>query len=79
MDIGLYRQYLEEYVREALQNTNGTNREIREYLSEKQIPRFLVRHREEKQRALTEARRAFDEHSHWPVEIVISHLGISLK
>ena len=79
MDLGLYRQYLEEYVREALQNTEGTNRAIREYLSEKQIPRFLVRHREEKQRALAEARRAFDEHSHWPVEIVISHLGINLK
>jgi hypothetical protein len=37
---------------------------------------FLVRNRAEKQKALEDARNAFDSHRHWPVEIVLSHLGI---
>jgi hypothetical protein len=39
----------------------------------------LVMHREEKQRALADARQAFDEHRHWPLEIVLRHLGVSLE
>ena len=76
MDIALYQKYLQQYVNEAIQKTNGTNRMISEYLWEIQLGKFLVRNREEKQRALTDARKAFDDHRHWPVEIVLSHLGI---
>lgn len=78
MDIGLYRHYLEEFVREAAENSDGTNRGMRDYLREKQIPRFFVRHSEEKRQALKDATQAFEEHSYWPVEIVLSHLGVKL-
>jgi hypothetical protein len=37
---------------------------------------LLVLHKEEKQRALADARHAFDEHRHWPLEIILSHLGV---
>jgi hypothetical protein len=41
-----------------------------------QVKGLLVRHREEKRRALEDAQRAFDEHRHWPLEIILSQLGI---
>lgn len=78
MDIGLYRRYLEDYVREAKENSDGSVRGIRNYLHEKQVKGFFVRHRLEKERALADARKAFDEHLHWPIEIVFSHLGLEL-
>ncbi|HJW91484.1 MAG TPA: hypothetical protein VJ436_12645 [Anaerolineales bacterium] len=79
MDIAFYRRYLNEYIREALQNSNGTNAGISEYLWEKQVGGWLIAHKTEKQRALADARLAFDEHRHWPVEIVLSHLGVEVK
>ena len=79
MDIGLYRRYLNEYIREALLNSDGTNAGMSGYLWEKQVGGWLVTHKTERQRALADARRAFDEHRHWPVEIVLSHLGVDLK
>ncbi|UCH61245.1 MAG: hypothetical protein JSV61_07115 [Anaerolineales bacterium] len=77
MDLGVYRQYLEQYVREAVDNSDGTNVSISNYLWEKKITGLWVRHRQEKQKALKEARKAFDEHRHWPLEIVLSHLGVT--
>ena len=76
MDIGVYRHYLEQLVQEALKNSDGTNSGIYEYLASKKISGIFVRHKFEKQRALEEAKKAFEEHRHWPVEIVISHLGV---
>jgi len=76
MDLLSYQQYLQQYVSQAIHNTDGSNRQISEYLSEIQIKGFLVRHRTEKERALADARKAFDEHRHWPLEIVLSHLGV---
>jgi hypothetical protein len=76
MDIGVYRQYLEKYVLEAIQNSDGTVSGISNYMWNINISGFLVRNRTEKQRALEDARHAFDSHRHWPVEIVLSHLGI---
>lgn len=76
MDIGVYRQVLEELVREAIVHSNGTTASIAEYLSTKQVSGLFVRHKEEKKRALLDARKAFDEHRHWPLEIIISHLGL---
>jgi len=79
MDLGLYRRYLEEYLKEALQNSNGTNAGIGEYLwSKKPAGRFST-HREEKNAALTEIRKAFDDHRHWPLSIVLTYLGIEKK
>ena len=79
MDIRLFRQYVEGYVKEALEKSNGTNAGIAEYLwALREAGRFSP-HKEEKNRALAEVRKAFDEHRHWPLSIVISHLGIENK
>jgi hypothetical protein len=79
MNVILYRRYLQQYVSEALENSDRTNAGIAGYLGEKTVSGLLIQHREEKKRALADAKQAFDEHRHWPVEIVISHLGIDLK
>ena len=76
MDLGLYRRYLQDFVTEALNNSDGTPAKVSEYLWSKQVGGFLTRHKVEKQKALNEARRAFDEYRHWPVEIILSHLGV---
>lgn len=75
MDIGAYRQALEKYVTEAVHNSDGTHSGISGYLWEIKISRFTL-NRYEKQRALEDARHAFDDHRQWPVEVVLSHLGL---
>jgi hypothetical protein len=79
MEKGLFRRYLKEYVKEAVDNSDGTTAGISTYLQEMRVSGLLVRNKAEKTKALEEARRAFDEHRHWPVAIVISHLGLDLK
>lgn len=79
MDIGAYRRSLKELVAEALENSDGSNAGISSYLWEKRISGLIVPKRAEKKLALDDARKAFDEHRHWPLEIVISHLGIDPK
>jgi hypothetical protein len=79
MDGEAYRNALKKYVLEAIQNSNGSNAQIYEYLSALTVKGFLVRNKLEKQRALADARKAFDEHRHWPQDIVISQLGLDLK
>ena len=76
MDLSAYHRYLEQFVIEAVQNSDGTNKSVSDYLWSKSVKGFLTRHRNEKQKALDEARKAFDEHRHWPVKIVLSYLGI---
>ena len=76
MDIGLYQRFKQEYVDNAIRESDGSISQIRENLASVQIGRFLVRHKEEKNRALRDARAAFDEHRHWPLEIILSHLGV---
>ena len=79
MDIGKYRQYLEQLVKEAIQSSNGTNAGISEYLwSLKPAGRFTP-NRDEKNKALEEARKVFDDHRHWPLGIILSFLGIENK
>ncbi len=79
MNTILYQQYLEQFVKEAVASSDGTNADIATRLWAKKITGILVLHRMEKTRALDDARRAFDEHRHWPLEIVISHLGLDPK
>jgi hypothetical protein len=79
MDLGLYRQYLDEYLKEALQNSNGTNAGISEYLSSKKPAGRFSTHREEKNAAMAEVRKAFDDHRHWPLTVVLTYLGIENK
>lgn len=76
MDIGAYRNAVQSYVKQALANTDGSNKKISEYLWSLSIPRFLVRHKTEKSRALSDVRKAFDDHSYWPLEVILSQLGI---
>lgn len=76
MDTQLYRKFLNQYVQDGLQNSNGTVQGVYEYLSGQTVRGFLVRNKLERQRALDDARRAFAEHRHWPLEIVLSHLGV---
>ncbi|MCK4901483.1 MAG: hypothetical protein KAS38_22060 [Anaerolineales bacterium] len=79
MDLGVYWQYLDELVQEALENSDRTNESISNYLRSKKKPGRLTRNRHEKAKALEEAIRAFDDHRRWPEEIVLSHLGIDKK
>jgi hypothetical protein len=79
MDGNLYRHYLKQYVTDAIKNSSGTNAGISEYLSNIVIGGWLTRHKEEKRRALLDARVAFDEHRHWPREIILSHLGLDIS
>jgi hypothetical protein len=79
MDRERYQQYMKQYVAEAIQKSDGSTRGIAEHLSMIQVKGPLVMHREEKRRALADARQAFDEHRHWPVEIVLKHLGVALE
>jgi len=79
MNVELYRRYLEQYIREAIANTSGSNTSIYEYLDSIRIGKYFVAHKEEKKRALTDARQAFESHRHWPLQIVLSHLGIKLE
>lgn len=79
MNILLYQQYLEEYVIEAITGSSGNNADIAARLWTKKIGGVFVKHKEEKNRALDDARKAFDEHRHWPLEIILSHLGLDAK
>jgi hypothetical protein len=76
MDIVVYRQCLKQLLQEAVRNSDGSREGMGDYLQSKTISGLFVRHREEKKRALAEARQAFEEHRHWPVGIIISHLGV---
>lgn len=76
MDIGLYRRYLQQFVEEAIRNSDGSVPKISTYLWNYKKPGKFSRHRTEKNRALKDARQAFDEHQHWPLKIILSHLGV---
>jgi len=77
MNTTFYQEYLIRYIKEAIANSDGSNYGITLYLSEVKIGRWLVSHKIEKQRALSDAKRAFEEHRHWPRNIILSHLGIA--
>lgn len=79
MNISLYRRYLNEYVQEAIRNSDGSVRGIAECLHTIQVKGLLTRNKAEKVRALSDAKKAFDEHRHWPLDIILSHLGVSVS
>jgi len=79
MDGKLYQKFLNEYVKNAVENSDGNVRQIADWLHTQEVKGLFVAHRMEKERALADAKKAFDEHAHWPLEIIISHLGISLE
>ncbi len=77
MDYSLYHKYLSEYLDKAISESDGSTRGIAEALSTFQVRGLLTPHKEERRRALEDARRAFDQHRHWPLEIILSHLGVN--
>jgi hypothetical protein len=79
MDGAAYRSALNKYVKEAIQNGGSSNARVYEYLSTIKVGRFLVKNKIEKERALADACKAFDEHRHWPQDIVLSQLGLDPK
>ncbi|NLG72791.1 MAG: hypothetical protein GX495_12225 [Chloroflexi bacterium] len=80
MDIGQYRRFVREYVKQALDNSDGSHQQIVEYLRSQVVKGLFVRHKEERKKALEDVQRAFEEHRHWPVDIVVSsYLGVDLK
>lgn len=79
MDIRYFRQYVEAFIKEALDNSDRTNAGIAEYLGTIKPAGRFSSHKEERNRALEEVRKAFDEHRHWPLSIILSHLGIEDK
>lgn len=74
-----YRQYLKQYLKRALNNTDRSNKAVSDYLWQIKKPGFISRHKIEKSRALDDLREAFDQHQHWPLEIILSHLGIEIE
>ncbi|OGO28848.1 MAG: hypothetical protein A2Z16_11155 [Chloroflexi bacterium RBG_16_54_18] len=77
IDIQKYHHYLQEYVNQAFRHSDGTARGLRDYLESVQVKGLFVRDKVEKQRALADAIQAFTEHRHWPLDIILSHLGVS--
>ena len=76
MNHEIYRRYLQEYIQEAIENSNGSNAEISSYLWEKNLGRILISNKTEKQRALADARRAFDRSEQPAADKILSHIGI---
>ncbi len=79
MNYQVYERLLQQYLAEAYKNSDGTTRGMAEYLETIQKPGRISMNREEKIKAIDTARKAFEEHRHWPVEIVFSQLGVDLK
>ena len=79
MDQKMYRQCLREYLRDALQKSDGSNAGMSNYLMQQIEPGRFARNREEKIRALNEVQRVFSEHRHWPVDMIFTYLGIKLE
>lgn len=76
LDHKQYKQFLREYIRDGIANSDGTNAGIIEWLMAQKEPGRFARHRAEKLRALMDARAAFNDHRQWPTAIVLSFIGI---
>jgi hypothetical protein len=76
MDYKLYNQFIHTYLKEAWLNGRTKPAEIAAYLDEIPLPGRFARNKTERIRALVAVRQAFTEHRHWPLEIILSHLGI---
>jgi hypothetical protein len=79
MDYKLYSQYMHKYLEDAITNGNSKPADIAKYLDDIPLPGRFARNKEERIRALREVRQAFNEHRHWPLDIILSHLGIDLE
>ena len=78
MDHKIYRQYMRSYIEAAIRNGYAKPTEIARYLDEIPWPGRFARHKEERTRALLDVRQAFSEHRHWPLDIILSHMGLDI-
>ncbi|MFZ6030614.1 MAG: hypothetical protein ACOYYS_23140 [Chloroflexota bacterium] len=76
MDHALYEKYRRQYLQEAMVGANRSPAEIYRALVELPRPGRFTFHREEKARALRDLLAAFEDHRHWPLDIILSHLGL---
>jgi hypothetical protein len=76
MDYSLYQKFLKEMLEKAIAESDGSNRGVAEALSMMHVGGLFTQHKDERRRALDDLRRAFDEHRHWPREIILAHLGV---
>ncbi len=79
MDHKIYQKYMLELLQEAITNSDGKPTGIGNYLAEIPLPGRFARNREEKLRALAELKQAFNEHRHWPLDIILSQLGVDAQ
>ncbi len=79
MDHTLYHKLKRQYLKEALLNSDKTPGSIHRALTEIAPPGRFSFNKEEKLRALKDLREAFEEHRHWPLDIVLSYIGITLE
>ena len=76
MDHKLYRQYLESYALEALEENEDDVSAAADYLLNKKKPFFLSKHRKEKRAALKRVQKLFSTSRDRPVWIVLKSLGL---
>ncbi len=77
MNSALYLKYLNQYVNQAIRESDGSISGIAEYLGQISTVIF-ARDKDIKQRFLRDAIQVFSEHRHWPLEIILSHLGVDV-
>ncbi len=78
MDHAKYEKFRRQYLQQALDATNRTPSEIYRALTEIPRPGRFAFDKEEKLRGLHDLQQAFEDRRHWPLDIILSHLGIEL-
>ncbi len=79
MNYQIYEKYLYQYLLDAYKNSDGSTKGVSEMLHALPKPGRFSSNRAEKIKAIDTAITAFDEHRHWPIDIVFSHLGVDFK
>ncbi|MBS1250111.1 MAG: hypothetical protein MAG431_01701 [Chloroflexi bacterium] len=76
MEHKIYRQYLHEYVLEALEKEDDDVSAAADYLLDKKKPFLLAKNRKEKRAALKRAQKLFQESRDRPAWIVLKSIGL---
>jgi len=79
MDHEAYEKYRRQYLKKAYQESDHTPQAIYRALTEIRQPGRFAFNRDEKMRALRDLESAFEDRRHWPLDIILSHIDISLE
>lgn len=79
MNHSLYEKYRLQYLKEAIEASDKTTREIYRALTEIPPPGRFSFHKHEKLRAVNDLLGTFADRRHWPLDIILSHLGIDAE